>query len=68
MPVSPADELLTVQDLADLLKVNKQAVYWMNHRGDGPKAIRINNRGLLRYRRADVTAWLESREVTRKAS
>jgi excisionase family DNA binding protein len=65
MPVSPDDELLTAQDLADLLKVNRQAVYWLNHNGEGPPRYRIGRE--LRYRRSAVNAWLESRTVTQEA-
>lgn len=55
------EQMLTVSDLAELLKVEKQSVYWMNKTGRGPKRIRVGRE--VRYRRADVEAWLKRNEV-----
>jgi excisionase family DNA binding protein len=53
------DQLLTVADLARLFQVSKQAVYDMRYRGDLPPAVRIGRQN-IRWRLADVEAWLES--------
>lgn len=51
-------ELLTAQDLADLLHVNVQSIYDQRHRGTGPRGIRPAG-GKLLFRRSDVDAWLD---------
>lgn len=52
------DELLTAQDLADLLHVGIQSIYDWRHRGIGPRGIRPAG-GKLLFRRSDVSAWLD---------
>ena len=52
------DDLLTAQDLADLLHRPVQSVYDMRHRGTGPRGTRPAG-GKLLFRRSDVDAWLE---------
>ena len=51
------DELLTVQELAALLKVPVSTVYSWRHLGVGPRGIRVGR--YVRYRRADVEAFLD---------
>ena len=53
------DELLTVQQLAELLKVPVATVYRWRYRGDGPRGIRVGR--YVRYRLSDVEAFLDSR-------
>ncbi len=53
------DELLTPEDLAQHCKVPIGTVYQWNHRGTGPKALRVGRH--VRYRTSDVEAWLERR-------
>lgn len=53
------DEMLTAQDLADLLHINVTTIYDWRTRGDrGPRAIRPAGGNLL-FRRSDVDAWLD---------
>ncbi len=52
------DELLTAQQLADLLHVGIQSIYDWRHRGTGPRGIRPAG-GKLLFRRSDVDAWLD---------
>jgi excisionase family DNA binding protein len=52
------DEMLTAQDLAELLHINITTIYDWRHRGTGPRAIRPAGGNLL-FRRADVDTWLE---------
>ncbi|TKG67018.1 helix-turn-helix transcriptional regulator [Prauserella endophytica] len=56
-----AERLLTVTDLAELLSVSKDTVYWLNKRGKGPKRVRVGRE--VRYRPADVEAWLKKNTV-----
>ena len=55
-----ADDMLTTRDVAEWLGVSVQFLEIARHRGYGPKFVRIGP-GRIRYRRADVLAWLEER-------
>lgn len=50
--------ILSPQDLADRHQVPIQTVYGWNHKGTGPKRIRVGKH--VRYRLEDVLAWEES--------
>ncbi len=58
--------MLGTADLAALLNVPRQAVYELNHRGNGPPRYRIGKQ--LRYKQSEVLAWIESRRVTAQPS
>jgi excisionase family DNA binding protein len=51
------DELLTMQELADYLKVSKGALYQMRYRGFAPPGVKIA--GKLRFRESAVIKWLD---------
>jgi len=55
------DELLTYEELGELLRLKKTAIAAAKRRGDLPPAIRIGRKN-LRWRRSTVEAWLEQRE------
>jgi excisionase family DNA binding protein len=56
------DELLTVPELCEYLKVARSTVYnWRAEKGKGPTGYRVG--GSLRYRRSVVDTWLESEAV-----
>jgi excisionase family DNA binding protein len=55
MPTS--DEMLTVQELAELLKVPVSTVYAWRYTGYGPRGIRVGR--YVRYRHCDIEAFLE---------
>lgn len=55
--VSQRHEFLTVADLADWLQVPVSTVYQWNHKSTGPRFVRVGKH--VRYRRADVEAWLD---------
>ena len=57
------DEILTVQEVAALLKVADKTVYTMAQRGELP-AFKV--RGQWRFRRVDLAAWIAAQ--TRSAS
>ncbi|MEV6820185.1 helix-turn-helix domain-containing protein [Nocardiopsis dassonvillei] len=55
---------LSPEELAERESVPLQTVYQWNHRGDGPRFMKIGRH--VRYRLADVLAWEESRYVDRR--
>jgi predicted DNA-binding transcriptional regulator AlpA len=54
------DDLLSTRAVAEWLGVSVQFLEIGRHRGYGPKFVRIGP-ARIRYRRADVLAWLEER-------
>ena len=52
------EEILTIQEVAELLKVADKTVYSMAQRGDLP-AFKVG--GLWRFRRQDIDAWITER-------
>ena len=55
----PTNDLLTTIELAEYLKVPVESVRKWRKNRDGPRAVRVGRH--IRYRRADIDAWLESR-------
>jgi len=53
-----ADDILTVPEVAQLLKVAEKTVYTMAQRGEIPC---FKVRGQWRFRRRDIDAWIASR-------
>ena len=53
------DDLLTIDELAGILKIPKQTLYAWRSRGTGPVGILIGKH--VRYRRVDVDDWLDAR-------
>jgi predicted DNA-binding transcriptional regulator AlpA len=56
------DELLTAEQVCDILKKTPDQLYHMNRKGTAPPRYRIDGRN-LRYRRGDLQAWLQSRRI-----
>ncbi len=54
---SVSDQLLTRPQVAAYLQVPVATIHQWRYRGEGPKAARVGRH--LRFRRADVDAWLE---------
>ncbi len=54
-----ASRLVTIEELSDYLQVPVKTLYDWRHRGLGPPGLRVGRH--VRYRQADVDAWLESR-------
>lgn len=52
-----ADRLLTTAETAEMLGVSKSSLYGLRYVGDAPPAIKVGSR--LRWRRADVEAWMD---------
>lgn len=53
--MSPGD-LLKTSEVAELCRVSESTARWWRHVRTGPPSFRLN--GAVRYRRADVEAWL----------
>lgn len=51
------EDLLTLDELAAYLKIPKVTVYEWRSAGRGPRAVKVGKH--LRFRWADVAAWLE---------
>jgi excisionase family DNA binding protein len=61
----PSD-LMSVQDLAEYLGVARQTIYQWRYQGFGPDSVRVG--GAVRYRRAEVDAWLEAHAERRQGA
>lgn len=59
-----SDEILTVQEVAALLKVADKTVYTMAQKGEIP-AFKV--RGQWRLRRTDIDAWIHQQTTARHA-
>ncbi len=55
------DVLLRQEDAARILDLTPRALEAWRHKGGGPRYIRISAR-CVRYRRADLQAWIAERE------
>ncbi len=49
---APSGELMTVEEVADFLRVPVATLYSWRHKGVGPRAVRVGR--YLRYRRRDL--------------
>jgi predicted DNA-binding transcriptional regulator AlpA len=52
-------ELMTLAELCEELSITEPTAYYWRQTGKGPKGARIGKN--LRYRRADVQAWVDSK-------
>ncbi len=64
--MKPRDQLLTVEELADYLGVPVATLYQWRYQRQGPSGFRVGRH--LRYRQADVEAWIEDRIVQTRHS
>lgn len=64
LPSGGGDSLLDPAALSEYLGIPIGTIYQWRHRGRGPRSIRVGRH--LRYRLADVEAWLDS-QTDRKA-
>lgn len=58
-------DYLSTEELAERYAVPLKTIYMWNHRGTGPKYLRLggSNGRSVRYRLADVVAWERACEV-----
>ena len=52
------EELFTLTDVAQLLRVPPATLRYWRHLGTGPRSFRIGRH--VRYHRADVEAWIDT--------
>lgn len=57
LPTAVRQELLTIDEVSEWLRVPKQTLYGWRRDGVGPRASRVGRH--LRYRVADVERWLD---------
>ena len=55
----PADDILTLREVAGLLKVAEKTVYTMARQGEIP-AFKV--RGQWRFRRRDIDGWIDTQQ------
>ncbi|WP_157156248.1 AlpA family transcriptional regulator [Diaminobutyricimonas sp. LJ205] len=55
-------ELLTLEEVADLLRKSPAQIRWMIHNGTAPKSGKIGGRRM--FRKADVDAYIEAAFAT----
>jgi predicted DNA-binding transcriptional regulator AlpA len=51
-------DLLTLEEVAELLRKSPAQIRWMRHAGTGPKSAKVGGR--VMFRRADVIAWVDA--------
>lgn len=51
-------DLMTLEEVAELLRKSPAQLRWMRHSGTGPRSAKICGR--VMYRRADVIAWVDA--------
>lgn len=51
-------DLMTIEEVADLLRTPVNTLRYWRHKGVGPRAAKMGS--TLRYRRADVVAWVDA--------
>ncbi len=54
------EKMMTVQEVADLLQVNKSSIYKLV-KEEGLQAVKVTNK--LRFRKEDVEEWVKQKEV-----
>lgn len=60
-PAHAGDELLTLQEVADVVRVPVATLRYWRHLGTGPRSFRIGRS--VRYWRTEVFLWLDSQSA-----
>jgi predicted DNA-binding transcriptional regulator AlpA len=60
------DELLTIQEVADVVRVPVATLRYWRHLGSGPSSFRIGRS--VRYWRSEVLLWLENQSSNPQAT
>jgi predicted DNA-binding transcriptional regulator AlpA len=58
MSTITALKLLTLEEVADMLRKTPAQMRWMRHNGTGPKSAKLGGR--VMYRESDVVEWINS--------
>jgi len=51
-------DLMTLEEVAELLRKSPAQIRWMRHNGSGPISAKVAGR--VMFRRHDVVAWVEA--------
>ncbi|WP_018769259.1 helix-turn-helix transcriptional regulator [Arthrobacter sp. 162MFSha1.1] len=51
-------DLMTLEEVAEMLRKSPAQLRWMRHSGTGPKSAKVGGR--VMFRRADVIAWVDA--------
>lgn len=62
MSVDSLPTLYTSEQVAEMLGVSDAHLQRMRYRGEGPVCIRVSHKA-VRYRLADVEAWVDARAI-----
>jgi excisionase family DNA binding protein len=62
----PADQLLTVKELAELLQVPVPTIHNWRYRRQGPKGFRVGRH--IRFLKSDVDSWLAHQRKADRSS
>jgi predicted DNA-binding transcriptional regulator AlpA len=62
-----AFDLLTQMETAELIKYSPRSLEGLRRKGEGPPYVKLSARS-IRYRRADVLAWIEAHLVNGPSS
>ena len=54
------DDLLLIDEVAEITRLSESSLRWLRHRGEGPAAFKVGRR--LRYRRSAVLEWVAKQE------
>ena len=65
LPRHTEDELLTLQEVANVVRVPVATLRYWRHLGTGPRSFRIGRS--VRYWRTEVYAWLDSQSAVSQA-
>jgi predicted DNA-binding transcriptional regulator AlpA len=60
----PQPDLMSIDEVAELTRKSRQALYSMRYTATGPSSFRLGRR--LVYRRDDVLAWIEAHAAADK--
>lgn len=65
-PPRADDQLLTLQEVAEVVRVPVATLRYWRHLGTGPRSFRIGR--CVRYWRTDVFSWLESQSCNSQST
>ncbi len=65
-PPDVNDELLTIDEVAEMLRVPVGTLRYWRHLGAGPHSFKVGR--WVRYRRGDVRAWINAKRRSSAAS
>lgn len=65
--MTPNDQMMSPKQLGEMLGMNTKALRYWRSRGEGPRYFKLSP-NVVRYRRADVEAWLSNAITNTKST